>query len=222
MCLLICAVVVALVFLLGTERGRIIAHHPQIIGHDVQVWTTAHPYLSPLIVIAIYIAATLLMLPVWWIQVLAGCGFGIVWGIIWCDIAATLASGLTLLLARWLSADWYHAKIEPRLQKLHRLNEKMGHNGFMVVMAVRLIHILPFSLSNYLFGLTRISWLGVTTGTLLGNLPAITLYATLGAAPHRVATLEFILLQVVMNLILLTPLALRYLYPDWFKRIGIE
>jgi hypothetical protein len=25
-----------------------------------------------------------------------------------------------------------------------------------------------------------------------------------------------------MNLVLLTPLALRYLFPEWFKRIGIE
>jgi uncharacterized membrane protein YdjX (TVP38/TMEM64 family) len=214
--------ILALVALLGTEHGRTIAHHPQILGQDVARWTAAHPVLSPLIVIAIYAIATVLLLPVWWIQVLAGCGFGMVWGVIWCDIAAALSSGLTLLLSRWLAAEWYHSTIESRLQKLRRLNEKLGHNGFMAVMAVRLIHVFPFSLSNYLFGLTNISLIGVAMGTLLGNLPAITLYVTLGADPHRVATLEFILLQVAMNLVLLTPLALRYLFPEWFKRIGIE
>ena len=222
MCLLTAAVAVALALLLGTARGRVIIHHPQIIGQDVRLWTAAHPCLSPLLVIGIYVIATLLVLPVWWIQVLAGSGFGIVWGVIWCDIAATLAAGMTLLLSRWLAADWYHAKIEPRLQKLRRLDEKLGHNGFMVVMTVRLIHVLPFSLSNYLFGLTRITLIDVVTGTFLGNLPAITLYVTFGAAPHRVATREFIFLQVAMNLMLLTPLILRYLFPGWFKRMGIE
>ncbi len=222
MCLLVSAIVAALVLLLGTARGRQIAHHPQIIGQDVQRWTAAHPYGSPLIVIAVYIAATLLLLPVWWIQVLAGCGFGLLWGVIWCDLGATLAAVLTLQLSRWLAADWYHAKVEPRLQKLRRLDEKLGHNGFLVVMAVRLIHVLPFSLSNYFFGLTRITLIDVAMGTFLGNLPALTLYVTLGADPQRMATLEFVLLLVAMNLMLLTPLALRYLFPGWFKRIGIE
>lgn len=222
MCLLISAIVVSLALLLGTARGRRIAHHPQIIGQDVRRWTAAHPCLSPLILITVYIAATLLVWPVWWIQLLAGYGFGIVWGVIWCDIAATLAAVLTLQLSRWMAAGWYHQKIEPRLQKLRRLDEKLGHNSFLVVMAVRLIHILPFSLSNYLFGLTRITLIGVAMGTFLGNFPALTLYVTLGAAPHRVATLEFVLLQVAMNLMLLTPLILRYLFPGWFKRIGIE
>jgi len=210
LCLLATAIVAALILLLGTAQGRQIAHHPQIIGHDVQRWTAAHPYLSPLIVIVIYIIATLLLLPVWWMQVLAGCGFGLLWGVIWCDLGATLA------------ADWYHAKVESRLQKLRKLDEKLGHNGFLVVMAVRLIHVLPFSLSNYLFGLTRITLIDVAMGTFLGNLPALTLYVTLGADPQRMATVEFVFLLVGMNLMLLTPLALRYLFPGRFKRMGIE
>lgn len=220
--MLLTAITLAAILLLGTARGRQIIHHPQLIGQDVQLWTASHPYLAPLVIIGTYIAATLLLFPVWWIQVLAGCGFGMVWGIIWCDIAATLSASITLLLSRWLAIEWYHGKVEPRLQKIRRLDEKLGRNGFLVVMAVRLIHILPFSFSNYLFGLSRITLIDVALGTLLGNIPALTLYVTLGAAPHRVVTLEFILLLTSMSLILLTPLLLRYLFPNWFKRIGIE
>src|SRR5438045_387555 len=74
-------------------------------------------------------------------------------------------------------------KVESRLKRLRDVDEKMGHNGFAVVMLVRLTHIIPYNVANYLFGLTRVSTIDVAIGTLLGNVPSAIFYTTLGAGP---------------------------------------
>src|SRR6185436_6076927 len=100
---------------------------------------------------------TILGLPVWWLQILAGYGFGLLMGVIWSQIGATLGATTVFQISRWLGADWFHQKVESKATKLKAIDERLGHNGLLVVMAVRLMHFLPFAISNYLFGLTTIT-----------------------------------------------------------------
>jgi uncharacterized membrane protein YdjX (TVP38/TMEM64 family) len=221
--LVLLAMIATAVYLaLTTEHGRTLLHDPQRFGNDARQWVAAHPVLAPLAVVTAYVLLSVLALPVWWLQVLAGYGFGLYAGILWCEVGQSLGAVAAVLTTRWLAADFFHQKVESRMEKLHRLEEKLDHNGLLVVMAVRLTHVAPFGLSNYMFGLTRMPVLDAFLGTLLGGLPAVTLTVTLGTDPHRVATFGFIATMVAMHVLLLTPLALRYLKPDWFKRIGIE
>src|SRR5947209_18311661 len=108
------------------------------------------------------------------------------------------------------------------MARLHNLNEKLGHNGLLVVMGVRLCHVLPFGLSNYLFGLTRITVMDIIIGTFAGNLPTIAVGTAVGAAPHLLHDWRFLCSLAAINLLLLVPLILRYLKPEWFRRIGVE
>ena len=73
------------------------------------------------------------------------------------------------------------AIFEAKHTRLRALDEKMGHNGLLIVMASRLMHFLPFGVSNYLFGITRITLMDVILGTFLGNAPAIAFYVAVGA-----------------------------------------
>src|SRR5581483_11005214 len=111
-------------------------------------------------------------------------GFGLILGVFWCEIAAAAASALTVWVSRFLAADWFHRRVESKMAKLREIDEKMGHNGLLVVIGVRLAHFLPFGICNYALGLTRVSTLDVFVGTLIGALPSVTLYVTLGAKPR--------------------------------------
>jgi uncharacterized membrane protein YdjX (TVP38/TMEM64 family) len=102
------------------------------------------------------------------------------------------------------------------------LAEKLGHNGFLVVMAVRLMHINPFGLSNYAMGLTRIRAREAAIGTLLGNIPAVAFYVGVGGGYRPWKNWHFTGGLVLVNILLLIPLALRYYKPQWFRRIGLE
>jgi uncharacterized membrane protein YdjX (TVP38/TMEM64 family) len=191
--------------------------------HLVAQWVGAHRVIAPTVLIATYVILSVLMLPVWWVQALAGYCFGLVLGIVWCEVGAVIGAVISLLLSRWLVGQWFRERFESRMAKLHSINEKLGHNGLLVVMGVRLCHLLPFGLSNYLFGLTRITVMDVALGTFSGGFVAVAIWVAIGAYGHHVLRnhrLWFILGAI--NLVMLIPLALRYWKPQWFKRIGVE
>lgn len=222
LCILLAGIAAGAVMLAVSPQGRQIVHHPQIIGNDVRRWVQAHPIVSPAVLGAAFVLLSVLMLPVWWLEVLAGCALGLVMGIVWCDLAGAVAAGATWSVSNWLAGDFVRQRVEARLERLRRWDQMLGHNGLLVVMAVRLVHVAPFALSNYLFGLVRVSLADVAVGTLLGNLPAVSLYVALGYDAEMVRRPAFIGYLVGLSIVLLVPLALRYWRPDWFGRLGIE
>jgi uncharacterized membrane protein YdjX (TVP38/TMEM64 family) len=195
---------------------------PKAVRQTVHSWVNSHRLAAPAIYICVYIALAVLALPLWWLQMIAGYTFGLLGGVLWSQIAAGIAAPLIVLLSRWLAADWFHKKIESKMEKLRVLDEKLGHNGFLVVMAIRLTHVMPFGLSNYALGLTRIPLIDVAVGTLLGGIPTVTLYVLLGFNPRLLEDWRYIVGIAMLNVALIIPVALRYLKPEWFKRLGLE
>lgn len=216
--LLIFLAVAAAFFLFGTPQGHNLRHHPRQL-HD---YVENHRAAVVIMFIAVYLLMGILAMPVWWLQIISGYCFGLIGGIFMSQISYTLAAALTRNLSHWLAGDFVHEKFEAKREKLRRLDEKLGHNGLLVVMAVRLSHVIPFGLSNYIFGLSRISTMDIVIGSFLGGMPAASFYATLGADRHLLRDWRYDLTLVCVNLILLLPLLLRYLQPQWFKRIGVE
>jgi len=220
--ILLCLLALGWWLLVFTQRGQLLIHDPHAFARDAHVWVHHHRIIAPAVLCALYVVLTVLAMPVWWLQVIAGFAFGIWMGIFWCDLAATLGAVCVLSISRWLAADWFHKKVEARMAKLRGIDHKLGHNGFLVVMLVRLSHVAPFALSNYMFGLIEISARDVAIGTMLGGLPSITATVMLGHNPHAYETLRFWAILLTMNVVLLAPVLLRYLRPGWFKKIGVE
>lgn len=219
---LIGAIVAAFAWFTCTEHGRYLTHHPHEAGKEFQAWVSGHRTIAPLTYIGIFVLLCVLMLPVWWLQILAGYGFGMIMGIVWTELGATLGAVTAMMISRWIAYDWFHRRVEGRLKKLRELDEKMGHNGLLVVIAIRLMHFMPVGISNYVFGLTTITPADVTVGTLLGGLPVVAWWVAIGAGLEPWHNGEFLIAIVVMHVVLLVPLVLRYLKPQWFRRYGIE
>lgn len=211
--LLLCAIAAAAIVLL---------RDPTAARAQVQSWVHRHRLLAPVTYVSIYIAIALLALPLLWLQMIGGYTFGLIGGVFWSQLGATIAAPMILLLSRWLAADWFHRKVESKMEKLRALDEKMGHNGFLVVMAIRLTHVMPFGLSNYALGLTKVSPLDVVVGTLLGGIPTVAMYVLFGINPLWFENWRYVVGLAAVNVVLLVPVALRYLRPAWFKRIGLE
>ena len=209
-------------FIFATPQGAALRDDPKKLAADFQGWVSAHGVWAPAVFIGVYVLAALCMVPVWWLQLLAGAGFGLWAGIAWSLAGAVSGSAAGCVLSRAVAADWFHARIEGRREKLRQLDEKMGHNGLLIVMAIRLMHVLPFGLSNYLLGVSRISLADVVVGTLLGNIPSIALYVGAGAGINPLHNWRFVAALVAVNVLLLAPVALRYWKPGWFRKIGIE
>jgi len=171
--LLLIAIIGAVIFVTTTPTGQLLLHDPHQHAQAVKDWVAAHPLIAPALLIALYIVCGVLALPVWWTQILAGYGFGLVVGIVWCDLGATISAITVAAMSRWLSSGIMDESTRSSTKRLHALSEKLGHNGLLVVITIRVAHFLPFSLSNYALGLTKISFRDIAIGTLLGSIPAI-------------------------------------------------
>ena len=220
--ILLCAIGLATYGLFATSYGRQIVHDPHRLRGDVDRWVSDHRIFAPAIYVIVYIVVAFLGLPLWWLWMISGYTFGIAMGVVWSQLAGTIAAPMILLFSRWLAADWFHEKVEARTAKLHALMERLGHNGFLVVMCIRLMHVMPFGLSYYALGVSQVGWISVALGTLLGTIPSVLIYATLGYDPHLMENWRFVAFIATVNIALLAPVALRYLKPQWFTRIGLE
>ena len=73
------------------------------------------------------------------------------------------------LVSRYLARDWVAVKLSG--SKLAHLDDKVALHGWKIVAFTRLIPVLPFSLLNYAFGLTRIPFLPYAIATFFAMLP---------------------------------------------------
>jgi uncharacterized membrane protein YdjX (TVP38/TMEM64 family) len=207
---LLSLVIAAAAVLFLTPRGQILLHNPRQLRGDVGRLVSHHPIGAIFFYGFVYISLGVLALPLWWLQILAGMAFGLPLGVAYTQIASTAGAVLAARFSHWLAADWFH-RLEKSLTRLQSLDETFGRNGLLVVMAVRLCHVLPFGLSNYAFGLTTMQTRDIALGTLLGNLPAVCVYVAIGTGGHPLSDWRYVAGIVVLNILLVLPLAVHYL-----------
>ncbi|KAG8083420.1 hypothetical protein GUJ93_ZPchr0015g6600 [Zizania palustris] len=106
--------------------------------------------------------------------------FGSVTGTIIVSISGTLAAAVAFLIARYFARERILKLVEGN-KKFLAIDKAIGENGFKVVTLLRLSPLLPFSLGNYLYGLTSVKFLPYVLGRhhstvgiqLAGNAPRI-------------------------------------------------
>jgi uncharacterized membrane protein YdjX (TVP38/TMEM64 family) len=115
-----------------------------------------------------------LFLPGLPITLAGGVLFGPVWGVVYTSIGSTCGAGLVFLVARYLARDWVARKLAGT--RLMSLDEKVARHGWKIVAVSRLVPVFSFSLLNYAFGLTQISFWPYLAATFVGMLPLTIAY----------------------------------------------
>ena len=82
--------------------------------------------------------------------------FGIGPGILYVSVGATLGATLAFLVGRYVLRQWIVEKVGNNL-KFQALDEAVRREGWKMVLLVRLCPIFPFPVTNYGFGITRVS-----------------------------------------------------------------
>jgi uncharacterized membrane protein YdjX (TVP38/TMEM64 family) len=127
-----------------------------------------HRVLLPLLYLAVWAVGPFFMpgLP---ITLAGGVIFGPVWGVVYTALGSTLGAGLVFLVSRYLARDWVAAKLAGT--RLMSLDEKVARHGWKIVAFTRLVPVFSFSLLNYAFGLTRVSFWPYLATTFVCMLP---------------------------------------------------
>jgi uncharacterized membrane protein YdjX (TVP38/TMEM64 family) len=137
---------------------------------------------APLAFIGLHIAASLFFVPRTLLALGAGLVFGMWWGIVWAALGSVAGAVAGFLVARYIHSGFAGRTDPTRLSVLLRRAET---GGWRMVTVVRLVPIIPHSLTNYALGLTRVRLGAYAFGSLLGQLPLTIAYADLGAAGGR-------------------------------------
>jgi uncharacterized membrane protein YdjX (TVP38/TMEM64 family) len=137
---------------------------------------------APLAFLALHMAASLFLVPRTLLALGAGMVFGMWWGIVWAALGSVGGAVAGFLVARYLHAGFTDHVSAARLAAL---TARVERGGWRMVAVVRLVPIIPHSLTNYALGLTRVPLGAYAFGSLLGQLPLTIAYADLGAAGER-------------------------------------
>jgi len=129
-----------------------------------------HRVMLPLLYLAVW-AVGPFFLPGLPITLAGGVLFGPVWGVVYVSLGSTLGAGLVFLVSRYLARDWVAAKLAGT--RLTSLDEQVARHGWKIVAFTRLVPVFSYSLLNYAFGLTRISFRSFLAATFVFMLPWI-------------------------------------------------
>ena len=143
-------------------------------------WIQSLGVFGPVMFILIYIAACVLLVPGSLLTLGAGIVFGVIRGTLFVMIGATLGATAAFLAGRYLARDWVAKRIA-RNARFKAIDEAVAREGWKIVGLTRLSPILPFTLLNYAFGVTRVTLRDYFFASLIGMLPGTLLYVYIGS-----------------------------------------
>jgi len=145
---------------------------------DLAAILRAYPA-APLVFIGLHLVASLTFVPRSLLGFAAGIVFGAWWGLLWAALGSVIGAVAGFLLARYVHAGLFERARWSRLTALLAWTER---GGWRAVTLIRLVPVIPHSLSNYALGLTRLRLGDYALGSLLGQLPLTVAAVELGVA----------------------------------------
>src|SRR5436189_1467212 len=133
------------------------------------------------IFIGVYVVATVLLAPGAILTIGAGFAFGLWKGFLAVSAGSTLGAALAFLVARFIARDKVEA-IAKRNDKFRNVDSAIGKQGAKLIFLLRLSPVIPFNLSNYLYGLTRVRFCPYVLASWIGMMPGTFLYVYIGTA----------------------------------------
>ena len=160
-------IVLGLIFLasaLPLERGI----------ESLKAWVQDLGIRGPLVLGVVYITSALLFVPGSILTISSGAVFGLLWGTITVSVASTTAAALAFLIARYLARTQVQEQVR-KYPKFAAVDRAIGLGGWRFVFLLRLSPAFPYSVSNYLYGLTPVrfwpfilaSWIAMLPGTFM-------------------------------------------------------
>ncbi len=143
---------------------------------------------KPIGYIIFYMLACIVAIPGSLLTLAGGVLFGVGIGTVYVSIAATLGATCAFLVGRYLLRGWIVRKLGKN-EKFQALDEAVAREGWKIVLLVRLCPILPFPVTNYGFGITRVRLREYVLASWIGMLPATMVLVYIGSLAGSLANL---------------------------------
>ena len=138
---------------------------------------------APLVFIGVYVLLTVLGLPMVILTFFAGFTFGALEGTLYVMIGANIGANIAFDLARYLGRDFISRYIKGPIDRIDR---RLRNKGFLHMLQLRLIPVIPFNVLNFAAGLSGLRKLHFALATAIGITPGTFIYAYTAASLMQV------------------------------------
>ena len=133
---------------------------------------------APLVFILLFTFAPLIFFPDGILALAGGLIFGFAWGSFYIILGALCGGTLSFYLAR-LYGNTMREKLSH--EKLINFQKSVQKHGFIMILLLRLVPLVPFNIISYSAGFSTIRYRDFFFATLLGMTPGVLVYANIGA-----------------------------------------
>lgn len=149
-----------------------------------QHWIEGLGAFAPIVYVLLYVVTALFLIPGSLLTIGAAGIFSF-----WKAFAVVVVgANLAALVAFWLSRTYLRDRVVRWTEgnaKFAALDRAIGREGFKTVLLVRLSPVFPFTVLNYLLGLTNVRTSTYVLANLIGMLPGTFLYVYIGATTRH-------------------------------------
>lgn len=149
-------------------------------------WVDGLGVWGPIVFIAGYAIATVLLAPGSILTLAAGAIFGLLEGVLYVFVGSTLGACGAFLVARYVARRAVERRLDEN-ERFERIDDAVGRQGLKIVTLMRLSPVFPFNLLNYGLGLTKVRFWHYAVACI-GMLPGTLLYVYYGKVAGDIAT----------------------------------
>lgn len=140
------------------------------------------------------------------IAIAGGMVFGMYFGSLYTIIGAILGATVAFYISRLLGRGFVEKLIGGKIQQI---DEGIEKGGFIIVLILRLIPIIPFNVISYGAGLTRIKYWDYILSTMIGIIPGVLVFTNLGDKALSVRSPQFGLAIGILALMVIVSIYLK-------------
>ena len=183
--------------------------HKYISPNEIKNFLIGFGIVAPIIYIILFTFVPLTFFPDAVLAVSAGLVFGVVPGIIYTMIGALSGGTLAFYISRKFGKDL----IDKKISKYGKMQSLIEKRGFLLILCLRLIPLIPFDIISYVSGVTNVKYKDYILATLLGIIPGVVILVSLGDAVSSAEQSKlYISLAALIILFALAPKGKKYIF----------
>jgi len=167
---------------------------------SIKNWVSSFGALAPFIYVTMFSLVPLTLFPDSILAIAGGMAFGLLKGSIFTIIGALIGGTISFYISRLLGREIVEKIVRG---KGKWFEEGIENKGFLLILTLRLIPLVPFDIISYGAGLSKIKYSDFAFATLIGIIPGVLIFSNLGDKTLDVQSPQFIIAIGILIILLI-------------------
>lgn len=173
---------------------------------EIKNYISSFGVFGPIIYIIMFSLVPLTLFPDAVLAVAGGVVFGVYMGTLYTIIGAICGGTISFYISRFLGRGVVEKLIRGKGQLF---DDGIEDRGFLLILILRLIPLIPFDVISYCAGLTKIKYRDFVLATAIGIIPGVLIYSNIGDKAVDIKSPEFIIAMLLLVILALTSYILK-------------